>query len=326
MRIAALFVAASLAACSRPAAAPAGNTTTVIPSDVAARSDATGTPTPTPVTDAASAPSADAIAALPAAQRFEAAIVPFDDATLAHVRAVYAEGQRAGLRNNVFSKLGDSITESGSFLKDVGHGWYELGPWTRLEPTIAYFRRYSFGDAENNSFTRSSVSATAGWTVRALLAADGVVPVERELDATRAAFAILMIGTNDAERSTVEAYERDLRDVVDRVEARHVVLVMSTIPDQLSSAEAGARGLAINGVIRRVANERRLPLLEFWAALQGLPHQGIDPDNVHPSVYTTGSGNASAAVFTDAALRFGYNVRNLTALLMLERLRQTLSL
>ena len=75
-----------------------------------------------------------------------------------------------------------------------------------------------------------------------------------------------------------------------------------------------------------MANERRLPLLEFWAALQGLPHQGIDPDNVHPSVYTTGSGNASAAVFTDAALRFGYNVRNLTALLMLERLRQTLSL
>lgn len=272
-------------------------------------------------------PSVEELAAMPLARRMELSIVPFDDATTSHVRSVFAEGARAGLRGDVFAKLGDSITESASFLKDIGHGWYELGPWSRLEPVVQYFRRRSFtGDPENNSFSRASTSATAGWTTNALLAADGHCPVEIELDATHAAFAVLMIGTNDAERSTAQAFERNLREIVTRVEARKVVLVLSTIPDQLSSAEAGQRGLEINAVIRRVAAERHLPLVDYWAAMQGLPHRGIDPDNVHPSVYESANHNVAAGIFTDAALRSGYNVRNLTALLMFERLLRTLDL
>lgn len=313
--------AAQTPAAQEPAAAP---TTPVANNAVPAANNAAPVAAPSGVWQP---PSAEALAAMPLARRMELSVVPFDDATTAHVRAIFAEGARRGLRGDVFAKLGDSITESASFLKDIGHGWYELGPWSRLEPVVRYFRRRSFtGDAENNSFSRASGSATAGWTTNALLAADGHCPVEIELDATHAAFAIMMIGTNDAERSTAQVFERNLRELVSRVEARKVVLVLSTIPDQLSSEEAGRRGLEINTVIRRVAAENHVPLLDYWAAMQGLPHHGIDPDNVHPSVYESANHNVAAGIFTDVALRAGYNVRNLTTLLMLERLMRTLDL
>jgi hypothetical protein len=45
-----------------------------------------------------------------------------------------------GMRPDVFAKIGDSITESASFLSDIGQGWYVLGRYGALEPTIAHFR------------------------------------------------------------------------------------------------------------------------------------------------------------------------------------------
>jgi hypothetical protein len=338
----ALALALTAVACRRPAATDPRPQRAATTGDTGAHAAApTPSPAPTPVGAPETAParpaapgpawqppSSQALAAMPLARRVELSVVPFDEATAAHVRAVFRAGASAGLRPDVFAKLGDSITESGSYLKDIGHGWYELGAWSRLEPVVQYFRRHSFtGDPENNSFSRSSVSAEAGWTSRALLHADdGRSPLDLELDATRAAFAIVMTGTNDAERSTAEVYEHNLREVIARVEGRHVVLVLSTVPDQMSSDEAGRRGLEINGVIRRLAAEHHLPLVDYWAAMQGLPHQGIDPDNVHPSVYVAGNRNVATGVLTEPALAFGYNVRNLQTLVMLERLTQLLSL
>jgi hypothetical protein len=272
-------------------------------------------------------PSPQQMAQLPLADRMALAVVSMDEATVSHVRSQYAAGQRAGLHSNVFAKLGDSITESGSFLQDIGHGWHSLGSWTRLENVVRYFRARSFSsNSENNSFSRGSRAAAAGWTAGALLNTDtGAPAVDTELEQTHAAFALLMVGTNDAERSTVEQYRTRFEEVIQHVEARHVVLVLSTIPDHHGTPEAHAKALEINELIRRTAHEKHLPLLDYWAALQGLPHQGISDDNVHPSVYSV-RDNVSACVFTDQALQFGYNVRNLTALLMFERLMQVLQL
>jgi lysophospholipase L1-like esterase len=135
-----------------------------------------------------------------------------------------------------------------------------------------------------------------------------------------------MIGTNDAERSSVEVYERELREIIRRVEARSVVLALSTIPEQQSSDDARRLGAALNDVIRRVAHELHLPLVDYHGALEGLSNNGLDPDNVHPSIFMAGGTNASAGALTEEGLRYGYNVRNLTSLFMLERLMQAVGL
>ncbi len=351
MRTATLALALALAACKRPApeahtenavvqrapaasptndspaARPAGNTPPAPDTAPAPNNAPVATPT-APGTSPWAPPPVAELQRLSVRQRAELAVVPFDDSTASRVRALFRAGAASGQRADVFAKLGDSITESGSFLHDVGHGWHELGPWSRLEPVIRYFSRArAVPGGESNSFARPSRAAEAGWTTTILLHGGDQSRLEEELNQTRAAFAILMIGTNDAERSDVERYTRELNEIVRRVLAHNMVLVLSTIPDQLSSPAAGELGRRINEVIRRVAFEQHLPLVDYWASMQGLPHQGIDPDNVHPSIYMGANGNnAAAGVFTDRAMMFGYNMRNLTTLLMLERLMQTLDL
>lgn len=276
-------------------------------------------PRPAPVVEAPPAPPAPV--ALDA-DHFRRAVPPWDAATIARVRTLFGEGARAGNRPDVFAKIGDSITESGSFAQDIGHGWYELGAYSSLEGVVRHFRRRTFTrDAEDNSFTRGSLSATAGWTTESLLEGGDRSPLERELRATRPAFAVVMIGTNDAERLEIGAYRENLQQVLQRIEGHGVVPILSTIPEQRSAPEANARGHAVNDVIRATAAARHIPLIDYHAALEGLPNDGLCEDNVHPSVFVD-HGDTRAGVFSDAALRHGYNVRNLILLMALERAMQ----
>lgn len=279
----------------------------------------------TPVVAAAPAPApeapptaADVPPAAPVATSWERFVPELDAATAAHVRAVFARGAAAGLRSDVFSKLGDSITESGSFAQDIGHGWFELGAFTDLEPVVRWFRRRALGGRDDNAFTRASAAATAGWESSQLLEGGDRCPVERELHATRGAFAVLMIGTNDAERASPAALATHLGEILDRVERRGVVALVSTIPSHRGAPAAHAAAEAINQRIRAIAAERHIPLIDYHAALAALPSEGISGDDVHPSVYVS-NGDTRAAVFTPEGLRYGYNVRNLLLLIGLGR-------
>lgn len=252
------------------------------------------------------------------AEAWERFVPALDAPTRAHVREVFARGAAAGLRPDVFSKLGDSITESGSFAQDIGHGWYELGAFTALEPVISWFRRRSPRSGDENSFTRGSSAATAGWESSQLLEGGDRCPVERELQAVRGAFTVLMVGTNDAERAGAGALEANLSQIIDRVERRGVVMLLSTIPEHHGSDAARAEARAINGRIRALAAARHLPLIDYHAAMASLPSEGISDDRVHPTVFVD-NGDTRAAVFTPEGLRHGYNVRNLLLLLGLRR-------
>lgn len=252
------------------------------------------------------------------------ALPAWDSVTVAHVREVRARGVAMGNRLTVFAKIGDSITESGSFLTDVGFGWGSLGPYTALDPTIQYFRMTALPSQDGqtrNSFNRASVSATAGWTTDDALAGGSSSPLRRELAAIHPAWAIVMYGTNDIDRSNVTMFQSNLNTIIDVAESGGTVVALSTIPDRNDGAGPSAAALRFNDTIRSVAAARHVPLLDFWAALQSLPSHGVSSDRIHPSVYVNG-GSTEPAYFTDAGLRFGYNVRNLTAIQMLDRLRR----
>jgi len=243
---------------------------------------------------------------------------------VAHVREVRARGAAMGNRLAVFAKIGDSITESGSFLSDVGFGWGSVGTYGALEPTIQYFRMTALpaqdGQARN-SFNRASECATAGWTTDDALSGGNASPLRRELNAIRPAWAIVMYGTNDIDRSTTARFATNLNAIVDIAEAEGTVVALSTIPDRNDGTAPAAAALRFNDTIRSIAAARHVPLLDYWAALQTLPSHGVSTDRIHPSVYVTG-GSTEPAYFTEAGLRYGYNMRNLTAIQMLDRMRR----
>ena len=239
------------------------------------------------------------------------ALPAFDEATVAHVRAVRTQGGAMGNQLSIFAKVGDSITASPSFLVDIGMAKTIYGAYGALAPAVSQFT-VTLADG-SNPFTRSSTSALGGWR-----AADPLGPpdeVAAEIGAIHPAYAIVMLGTNNVGAGTTQ-YRADMERLIDDVERLGTVAVVSTIPDRRDYPGAPADVVAVNQEIRGMAAARHLPLIDLYAALSPLVQAGLSGDHVHPSTNST-----NAADFTSAGLAYGYDVRNLTALQMLDRLR-----
>jgi hypothetical protein len=255
-----------------------------------------------------------------------------DAAVKANLRAVFLRGQAAGNRPDVFAKIGDSISESASFLQDVGCGQENVGAHSELTAIIDFFRNTTFPSAYTsvwcgiaNSFTRGSVSAVAGWA-----AADALQPVNVtgcpapdntalrcELHLLRPSMALIMYGTNDLERyNDLAVYRSNLAALVAQSLEAGVIPILSTIPPRLDDPTLGARVAAHNQVVIEVAQAQQVPLLNYWLAMTGpqMVNQGISQDGVHPNLFGGCAPDCLSADFTDAGLRYGYNQRNFTAI------------
>jgi hypothetical protein len=244
----------------------------------------------------------------------------FDSETDAHVRDLITRGVARGNHPEVFAKIGDSITESASYLFDCGYGWIHLGDHPEMGPTIQYFSQFQFGD--RNSMNRASLSAVAGWSASQALENYPDAPLVQELNAISPLYAVVMYGTNDLERVDVPTYLMNMNRIVDIIEMHDTVPVLSTIPPRMDGEPYASRVLMWNDAIRSLAQARHVPLIDFWLALQQATGYGMSPDGIHPAVYVNPADpNTDGCDFSGDALQFGYNVRNLTTLQMLTRLR-----
>ena len=138
----------------------------------------------------------------------------------------------------------------------------------------------------NNPMPAVADPATARTTV-----ADGTT-YTRSLHITTVAsafsaaqFAVLMLGTNDFGRPVVD-FSNDLTAIVNALEARSIVVILSTIPPRI-----GGDVSAYNTAIRSLASTRGLPLIDFYeeilarqpgSAWEGTLIQAL-PDGIHPT-------------------------------------------
>ena len=259
-----------------------------------------------------------------------------DKAMKAQLRNTYKLGVAAGNRPTVFAKVGDSITRTPYFLKDVGCNVAILGSHQRLAPTITYFRSTSFPQAyttvwcgDSNSFTRDSMTAHNGWTVDEPLRkfsnplsacpAPYDTPLRCELHLLKPTIALIMLGTNDLENNDTVNFRKKLTRIVQDTILDGVVPVLSTIPPRQDSPTHGQRVAPYNIIIREVAEVLQVPLWNYWLSLQGtgVINNGMDNRGIHPSVYNGGE----PAVFTPSGLRYGMNLRNFTALDVLKKVK-----
>jgi hypothetical protein len=230
---------------------------------------------------------------------------------------IFLAGQRLGNRADVFSKVGDSITATSLFLTPIGVGGLQLGGYTYLQPVVDYFSQSIA--RTHNSFANESLAARGGWTSGDLLdtawgeqlGCPGQSPLVCEYSLVRPSVALIMIGTNDILLEVSNAqYQANLETIVQTTIDMGIIPVISTIPD---NTVVPGRVAEINAIIINVASAYNIPLWNYWSALQGLPGVGISGDGVHPS-----AGPFETGVFTPEAIIYGYNVRNLTALMVLD--------
>lgn len=238
-----------------------------------------------------------------------------------HIQQVYVAGRMQGNRPNVFAKVGDSITESILTLNPVGDGIYSLGEYAYLQDAITFYASGETGEGEN-SFNRLSRAAKVGWTTYGVLDPEagnpadckpGEMPLLCEYRLIQPSAALILLGTNDVGGVGAGAYRENLSRIVELTEARGIIPILTTIPLR---ADYEARVQEFNNIVVAVADEYTIPLVDYGGAMQALGDSGLDLDGVHPSVPPRGFNGA--ADFSADNLYYGYVLRNLTALQMLD--------
>ncbi len=267
-------------------------------------------------------------------------VVPSIDKTMKfQLRNVYKTGVAAGNRPTVFAKVGDSITRSKYFQKDIGCSAEVLANHQSLASTIQFFRGTAFPPSYTtvwcgraNSFSRDSLPAQNGWTAAEPLTKfpnplsacppPDDNPLRCEFRLLKPSIALIMLGTNDLEEDDPEKFRANLSLVVQETMLSGVVPVLSTIPPRLDNPIMGRRVATYNNIIQEVATMLQVPLWNYWLSLRGpaIIHQGMDAKGIHPNVFNLGE----PAIFTTEGLRYGFNQRNLTSVYVLKKIKSVI--
>jgi len=221
------------------------------------------------------------------------------------VLEIYARGLELGNNPLAFSKIGDCGSTPAWFLGDFDRGprFYSLGDYEYLSTVI---------DAFQGSFDRTSLAARSGFNASALfvpLWADrdyckaDEPPLTCEYRVHKPVIAFIILGANDVWHP--EEFEPQMRRIIEFSLTNGVIPILATKADNQEGDGS------INAIIARLALEYRVPLWNFWRAVNDLPNQGLQEDKDH---LTWGANN-----FDDPqALTAAWPLRNLTALQVLD--------
>lgn len=255
-----------------------------------------------------------------------------------HLEKVAGRGEQLGNHPGVVAKIGDSITASPAFLQALACSPPQLGQWDELRGTLGFFGRTPVPRgleeaqcAVSNSYSRLGVAAVGGWRAadaflprESLPECQGMPTVSCELQLIRPSVALIMFGTNDLEDLTATEFRLDLARVARLVSSAGTIPVISTIPPR-ARQPFSQRVARFNAEIAALAENRALPLWNYWRQMvaPGVPRAGLSRDGIHPSILCP---PCTAIDFRPVGLRQGYALRNLGALLVLDRLRRVVPL
>ncbi len=224
------------------------------------------------------------------------------------VLLIYQMGMMKGNNPQAYSKVGDCNVTMPYFMGDFDTpGKATLGDYTTLQDTIDYF---------HGSHSRQSLAAKQGLTAHAVLSMLWVdwkqcesyeTPLTCEYRLHRPMYAIIAFGTNDASGNV--DFDKAMRRVID------MTIGNGTIPILATKADNAEGDNSFNRTIVALAYEYGLPVWNYWAAVQPLPNHGLK-DAEH--MQHLSEGKLGLFNFTSDNLQYGWPVRNLTALQVLD--------
>jgi uncharacterized protein YraI len=244
----------------------------------------------------------------------------------ANIQQIYTEGQAMGSRAGVFSKVGDSITAAPHMFLPIGSGNYTLGEHEYLKDIIDYFSQIEARPGYGNSFLNPSLAAAVGWTTSVMYDTDFAdpdvclpdeTPLHCEYRVVKPSVALIMLGTNDLSRQPPEVFRGNISGIVEYTVDQGIIPILSMIPNREGYEETV---IEFNAIIAEVADDFAIPLWDYYTVMQTLPDGGLAEDGVHPTIPP--KGEQGSADFRAGNLYYGYVVRNLTALQMLDAVWQ----
>jgi hypothetical protein len=183
-------------------------------------------------------------------------------------RQIYRQSLSAGHDARLFTLAGDSNSTYSRYLGRIVSGAFDARQYPALQATIARFEP---------SFTHQSVAVGGGFRAADMFDSAKTAPgcqadeglFACELRVSNASIVFILLGTGD--KFAWREFEANYRAMIDYAVRNNVLPVLVTKADDIESIQGGASDGYINGVIRRLALEYQLPLVDLWAATRNLP-------------------------------------------------------
>lgn len=188
-------------------------------------------------------------------------------------RAIYQGAAKFGKDLNMFTVVGDCNSQPPVYLRRVATGEFD---GSRVEPRIQQVLARFEG-----AFGRISLAAKGGFGTAAMgdpTWADGALcdvtmgPFECEVWVSRASVVFIELGTGD--QLVWKDFEGHYRPLVELALKKGPLPVLVTKADDIETSEGAPSGY-INDIVRKLAREYQVPLLDFHAATRNLPNFGL---------------------------------------------------
>ncbi|MEM6993823.1 MAG: SGNH/GDSL hydrolase family protein [Myxococcota bacterium] len=221
------------------------------------------------------------------------------------------------LHEDVFMKVGASSTVSPNTLHCFAEPDVTLSSHEALGGALEFF----LGGAADGTtpFDRDTLAAEvgrhAGWAI-----AGSPAPVQMEWDVLAPRFALVHYGTNDmgfgaTYQSALGLLHTNMNALLDGLLDQGTIPAVFGIVRRGDNVEANRWVTTYNAALRGLAQARQIPFVDLHHAIDPLPGHGLAGDGLHLEAFSGG-----ACVLTEEGLLHGYNVRNLVALELLDRL------
>ncbi|MBN1563912.1 MAG: hypothetical protein JXA10_08735 [Anaerolineae bacterium] len=267
-------------------------------------------------------------AAQPSFDLMQYPVIPTINQAMAQtLQQLYQSGvANFGNQAGAFSKVGASVLDNPNFMTPFNNQ-YNLGNYGSLETTINFYKftQVRAGtDPLTNSFNVDSGAVVAQQDFGIDLLTSTVTPDEQckainapsslacEYTLTKPSIALISFNAANVIYMDPSAFRSELQSIIQQTLQNYgVIPVLATIPaDGVATSE---QLLPYNQAIVEVAQQSGIAGIPLWNLWRAMQERGItDPTTVAP---------AGAGDLTDASLGYGYNIRNLTALQVLDAVR-----
>lgn len=234
--------------------------------------------------------------------------------------AIYRRGIEQGRNPQHFIQVGDSNSASQAYLGLIGQGNYTLGSYGYLQSTIDFFVGGGI-----NSFTDKQQTAQSGnltTTIIDPIFADprycpGTAAIDCELTRTSPSIAIIYLGAADRQTIDHDTYYNALRTIVERSVANNVLPILTLMPTKPHPQRSELKGMEFNMIMLEIGRQYDIPVINMWAAVRGLPENGMENDLLHFTY-----SNSAFLNFAGGEQQWGYTRWNLEVLKTLAAIRQ----
>jgi hypothetical protein len=191
-------------------------------------------------------------------------------------RAIYRNSVDYAKDLHMFTVVGDCNSLPPVYLQRVAAGLFDVTDYAGLGWVADRF---------TPSFTRISLAVNGGFNAAAMSDPDwadhalcdrNAGPFACEVWVSRASVVFIEVGTGD--QYEWKDFEKNYRPLIEHALKKGVLPVLVTKADDLEARNGAPEGY-INDVIRKLADEYSVPLLDFWMASRTLPNNGLIYEN-----------------------------------------------